>query len=179
MGLRFCASSVEFRKGKAGRGLDFDTGTVSLEVQEAKSMTGEPGLGARLRSARGAIEARCLARTSAPQLLTMVDSRPLSHHHSPVAVILTTAVFDRWLERLRDRRAVARVQVRIDRAEMGNLGDCKPVGGGVSEMRIDYGPGYRVYFVQRGHELVILLAGGEKGSQGKDIEAAKALAKQV
>lgn len=109
----------------------------------------------------------------------MVDKRRGSHHHSPVAVILTTAVFDRWFERLRDRKAAARVQARIDRAEMGNLGDCKPVGGGVSEMRIDHGPGYRVYFVQRGHELIILLAGGEKGSQDKDIEAAKALAKQV
>jgi putative addiction module killer protein len=96
-----------------------------------------------------------------------------------VAVILTTAVFDRWFQRLRDRKAAARVQARIDRAEAGNLGDCKPVGGGVSEMRIDYGPGYRVYFVQRGLELIVLLAGGDKGSQAKDIEAAKALAKQV
>lgn len=96
-----------------------------------------------------------------------------------MAVILTTAVFDRWFERLRDRKAAARVQARIDRAEAGNLGDCKPVGGGVSELRIDYGPGYRVYFVQRGVEVIILLAGGDKGSQAKDIEAAKALAKQV
>lgn len=96
-----------------------------------------------------------------------------------MAVILTTAVFDRWFERLRDRKAAARVQARIDRAGVGNLGDCKPVGGGVSEMRIDYGPGYRVYFVQRGLELIVLLAGGDKGSQAKDIEAAKALAKQV
>jgi putative addiction module killer protein len=96
-----------------------------------------------------------------------------------VAVILTTAVFDRWFERLRDRKAAARVQARIDRAEAGNLGDCRPVGGGVSELRIDYGPGYRVYFVQRGLEVIILLAGGDKGSQAKDIEAAKALAKQV
>jgi putative addiction module killer protein len=96
-----------------------------------------------------------------------------------VAVIFTTAGFDRWFERLRDRNAAARVQARIDRAEAGNLGDCKPVGGGVSEMRINYGPGYRVYFVQRGLELIILLAGGDKGSQAKDIEAAKALAKQV
>lgn len=96
-----------------------------------------------------------------------------------MAVILTTAVFDRWFERLRDRKAAARVQARIDRAEAGNLGDCKPVGGGVSELRIDYGPGYRVYFVQRGLEVIILLAGGDKGSQARDIEAAKALAKQV
>ena len=109
----------------------------------------------------------------------MVDRRPWNRHSSRVAVILTTAVFDRWFERLRDRKAAARVQARIDRAEAGNLGDCKPVGGGVSEMRIDYGPGYRVYFVQRGLELIVLLAGGDKGSQAKDIEAAKALAKQV
>jgi len=109
----------------------------------------------------------------------MVDSRLMNRHHSRVAVIFTTGVFDQWFERLRDRKAAARVQARIDRAEAGNLGDCKPVGGGVSEMRIDHGPGYRVYFVQRGHEFIILLAGGEKGSQAKDIEAAKALAAQV
>jgi putative addiction module killer protein len=75
--------------------------------------------------------------------------------------------------------AATRIQVRIDRAEAGNLGDCRPVGGGVSEMRIDHGPGYRVYFTQRGHELIVLLAGGDKGSQAKDIELAKELAKQV
>lgn len=109
----------------------------------------------------------------------MVDSRPRNRHSSRVAVIFTTAVFDRWFGRLRDRKAAARVQARIDRAEAGNLGDCKGVGGGVSEMQIDYGPGYRVYFVQRGLELIILLAGGDKGAQAKDIEAAKALAKQV
>jgi putative addiction module killer protein len=79
----------------------------------------------------------------------MGDSRLMNRHHSRVAVILTTAVFDKWFGRLRDRNAAARVQVRIDRAEGGNLGDCRPVGGGVSEMRIDDGPGYRVYFVQR------------------------------
>ena len=109
----------------------------------------------------------------------MVDRRPKDRHPPLVAVILTTAVFDRWFQRLRDRKAAARVQARIDRAEAGNLGDCKAVGGGVSEMRIDYGQGYRVYFVQRGLELIVLLAGGDKGSQAKDIEAARALAKQV
>jgi len=109
----------------------------------------------------------------------MVDTCPRNRHSAGVAVILTTAVFDRWFARLRDRKAAARVQARIDRAEAGNLGDCKPIGGGVSEMRIDYGPGYRVYFVQRGFELIVLLAGGDKGSQAKDIEAAKTLAKQV
>lgn len=69
--------------------------------------------------------------------------------------IQTTEVFDDWLAGLKDRQAVRRVQVRIDRAEDGNFGDCEPVGEGVSEMRIHYGPGYRVYFVQRGIEIVI------------------------
>lgn len=98
---------------------------------------------------------------------------------SNVPAIFTTPVFDTWFGGLRDRRAAARIQARIDRAESGNLGDCKPVGEGVSEMRIDVGPGYRVYFLQRGTEVVILLAGGEKSTQTKDIAAAKRLAKQV
>ena len=93
--------------------------------------------------------------------------------------IFTTTVFDVWFNRLRDRRAAARIQARIDRAESGNLGDCKPVGEGVSELRIDVGPGYRVYFLQRGTEVVILLAGGEKSTQTEDVAAAKRLAKQV
>ena len=93
--------------------------------------------------------------------------------------IFTTPVFDRWLERLRDRRAAARIQARIDRAASGNLGDCKPVGEGVSEMRIDYGPGYRLYFVQRGGEVIILLVGGGKSTQARDIEVARELARQL
>ena len=72
-----------------------------------------------------------------------------------------------------------RVQVRIDRAEEGNFGDCEPVGEGVSEMRIHYGPGYRVYFVQRGMEIVILLAGGNKATQSKDINTALEIARQI
>lgn len=93
--------------------------------------------------------------------------------------ILTTDVFDGWFSGLRDRRAALRVQSRIDRAEDGNFGDCEPVGEGVSEMRIHYGPGYRVYFTQRGRELVILLAGGDKSSQAKDIKVAIGLARQL
>ncbi|WKN20996.1 type II toxin-antitoxin system RelE/ParE family toxin [Azotobacter vinelandii] len=93
--------------------------------------------------------------------------------------ILTTDVFDRWFSGLRDRRAAVRVQARIDRAEDGNFGDCEPVGEGVSEMRIHYGPGYRVYFTQRGYELVILLAGGDKSSQAKDIKAAIDMARHL
>ena len=100
-------------------------------------------------------------------------------NNGPVPAIFTTPVFDSWFARLRDRRAAARIQARIDRAESGNLGDCKPIGEGVSEMRIDYGPGYRVYFLQRGSEVVILLVGGGKATQAKDIQRAKELAKQV
>jgi len=82
--------------------------------------------------------------------------------------IRQTELFAKWLSELRDLRAGVRIQARIDRLEMGNAGDTKPVGEGVSEMRIDYGPGYRVYFVRRGDKLIILLAGGDKSSQSKD-----------
>jgi putative addiction module killer protein len=90
-----------------------------------------------------------------------------------------TAVFSDWLDSLQDARAVGRIQVRIRRLSLGNPGDVRPVGAGVSEMRIDYGPGYRVYYVRRGEVLAILLCGGEKTGQDKDIERAKALAKEV
>lgn len=93
--------------------------------------------------------------------------------------IYTTEEFDVWFESLRDKQAARRIQARIDRAEEGNFGDCKPIGEGVSEMRIHYGPGYRVYFVQRGMEIVILLAGGDKSSQDKDIKTALGLAQQI
>jgi len=86
--------------------------------------------------------------------------------------IRKTEQFAKWLDNLRDIQAKARVLVRIERLASGNAGDVKPVGEGVSEMRIDYGPGYRVYFVQRGSELIILLAGGDKSSQSRDIKAA-------
>jgi putative addiction module killer protein len=90
-----------------------------------------------------------------------------------------TEVFAKWFLGLRDIRARARIQARIDRLELGNVGDARPVGEGVSEMRIDYGPGYRVYFVRRGTALVILLAGGDKNSQAKDIRKALDLAREV
>lgn len=93
--------------------------------------------------------------------------------------ILQTELFRSWFSRLKDRKAKAFIQVRLDRAEDGNFGDHKPVGGGVSEMRIDYGPGYRLYYTFRGTELIILLAGGDKSSQMKDIKAAQALARQL
>jgi len=93
--------------------------------------------------------------------------------------IQTTDVFDAWFAGLKDRQAIRRVQVRIERAEDGNFGDCAPVGEGVSEMRIHYGPGFRVYFVRRGMEIVILLAGGNKSTQAKDIKAALEIARQL
>lgn len=93
--------------------------------------------------------------------------------------IRKTELFAKWLDNLRDVQAKARVLVRIERLASGNPGDVKPVGEGISEMRIDYGPGYRVYFIQHGSELIILLAGGDKGSQSKDIKAAIRLAQNL
>lgn len=90
-----------------------------------------------------------------------------------------TTRFATWLAGLRDERARGRILKRLDRAKDGNLGDVAPVGGGVSEMRIFYGPGYRVYFIQRGKKLIVLLCGGDKSTQGADVEEAKALAKEI
>src|SRR3569623_1078214 len=88
-----------------------------------------------------------------------------------------TECFAEWLHALSDNRAKAQIASRIDRLAAGNPGDVKPVGAGISEMRIDYGPGYRVYFFQRGRIVVILLCGGDKASQVTDIARAKALAR--
>jgi putative addiction module killer protein len=90
--------------------------------------------------------------------------------------LIRSATFDKWLSGLRDRRAVARIAARLDRLAAGNSGDAEPVGEGVSELRINYGPGYRVYFIRQGPVLVILLCGGDKSSQGRDIRLARALA---
>lgn len=92
--------------------------------------------------------------------------------------VLRTAIFDHWLGKLKDRRAVARILVRIDRLALGNPGDVKSVGGGVSELKIDYGPGYRVYFAQRGQQLVLLLCGGDKSTQSDDISTAQRIAEE-
>jgi putative addiction module killer protein len=90
-----------------------------------------------------------------------------------------TESFAHWLAGLRDERARGRINARIRRLALGNPGDVKPVGEGVLEMRIDYGPGYRVYFVQRGAALVILLAGGDKGTQNRDIAMARELSRAL
>jgi putative addiction module killer protein len=92
--------------------------------------------------------------------------------------IRRTSVFDKWLKNLRDSNARTRILARIKRLAEGNPGDCAPIGEGLSEMRIFYGPGYRVYFKDTGAEIVILLCGGDKSTQQKDIETAKILAKE-
>jgi len=92
--------------------------------------------------------------------------------------LFKTDVFDRWLTELRDVRARARIEARIRRLSIGNPGDAKPVGEGISEMRIDYGPGYRVYYLKRGRIVVVLLCGGDKSTQDRDIVVAKAIAAQ-
>ena len=93
--------------------------------------------------------------------------------------IRRTEYFDKWLSALKDARAKAKITVRIDRLAAGNPGDVKPVGSGVSEMRIDYGPGYRVYYKQKGAELILLLMGGDKSTQEADIKSALALAAEL
>lgn len=90
-----------------------------------------------------------------------------------------TDVFTKWFDGLKDRRAKARIQVRIDRVQMGNFGDVAPVGDGISELRIFYGPGYRVYFVQINSVVVVLLSGGSKATQKSDIAKAKEIALQL
>jgi len=94
-----------------------------------------------------------------------------------VIEIRQTEEYSGWFEKLRDRQARARILARIRRLSLGNPGDVEPVGEGVSEMKIDYGPGYRVYYKQRGKTLVVLLAGGDKKSQKRDIKKAQELAR--
>ena len=96
-----------------------------------------------------------------------------------MSTIWRTAHFDHWLKELRDSKARAKILVRIDRLRLGNPGDVEPVGDGISEMRIHYGLGYRVYFKRRGEEVIIILAGGSKSTQHRDIALAKRLASQL
>jgi putative addiction module killer protein len=93
--------------------------------------------------------------------------------------IQETEHFAKWLVELRDVRAKARILARLDAVRLGNLGDVKSVGGGVSEMRVDVGPGYRVYFTRRQRVVVVLLSGGDKSTQAKDIASAKLMAQQI
>jgi putative addiction module killer protein len=94
-----------------------------------------------------------------------------------VLEVLKSATFEKWFNGLRDRQAQARITARISRLALGNAGDVKPVGSGVSEMRIDCGPGYRVYFQQRGPAIALLLCAGDKSTQDADIRRAIQIAK--
>ena len=96
-----------------------------------------------------------------------------------VIEIRKTEIFAKWLDEIQDIRARARILVRIERLSAGNPGDVKPVGEGVSELRIDYGTGYRVYYKKQGRKLILLLAGGDKNSQAKDIKTALRLARNL
>jgi putative addiction module killer protein len=89
-----------------------------------------------------------------------------------------TETFRKWRIRLKDERIRALIASRLDRLAFGNAGDVRPVGQGISELRIDYGPGYRIYFMKRGNTIIILLCGGDKGTQTKDIQTAKRLASE-
>ncbi len=93
--------------------------------------------------------------------------------------IRQTIEYARWFGALRDRTAKARIDIRLRRLSLGNPGDAKPVGDGISELRIDYGPGYRIYYVRQGSMLIVLLAGGDKSSQARDIRRAKELARDL
>jgi putative addiction module killer protein len=96
-----------------------------------------------------------------------------------VIEVQRTDIFAGWLDDLRDLRGRARIQARLERLALGNPGDVRPVGEGVSELRINYGPGYRVYFTKRGQQLVVLLAGGDKSTQAADIQTALQLARNL
>lgn len=96
-----------------------------------------------------------------------------------MVVVRQTETFSEWLQDLRDRKAAAKIAARLARIELGNFGDAEPVGEGVTELRIHFGPGYRVYVVQRGEVLVVVLCGGDKSSQDRDIRRAKEMAREL
>jgi putative addiction module killer protein len=108
--------------------------------------------------------------------MELVVNQDIVAYKQQMPTVRMTETFEAWLYDLRDAKARSKIAVRIQRLADGNPGDVAAVGEGVSEMRINFGPGYRVYYVNRGRELVILLCGGDKASQARDIEAAKRLA---
>ena len=109
----------------------------------------------------------------------ILEIRSFVIYSSQMTEIRQTPIFRKWLDDLADKRAAERIAQRIVRLQSGLIGDVKPVGGGVSELRIDHGPGYRVYFVKRGTVLIILLCGGDKRSQSRDIARARSLANEL
>lgn len=133
-----------------------------------------------VREGFGVTRTHCERLTVTVDLSTIVDNGFISRNIGEMVQIVRTDVYERWVRKLKDRKAVARISVSIRKISLGNFGDVKPVGAGVSEVRIDYGPGYRLYFVQRrSGEIVILLCGGTKQRQGSDISRAKEMAKNL
>lgn len=106
---------------------------------------------------------------------TLVQRKSVRYNRH-VAVVRTTRTIDRWLKGLKDEKTRVRILLRLDRLAHGNPGQVAPIGNGLSELKINSGPGYRIYFLQSGSELIVLLCGGDKSTQGKDIAAAKKLA---
>lgn len=125
-----------------------------------------------------------LNETKAPKgvgvayMITVVVTAGIDNYSCQMIEMLRSDTFDRWLSGLRDRRAVVRIAAHLDRLVAGNPGDAQPVGEGISELRIHYGPGYRAYFIQKGRVLIVLLCGGDKSTQDRDIRQAKALASE-
>lgn len=111
-------------------------------------------------------------------MITVVVIASWRNYSCHMVELIRSWLFDDWLSGLRDRRAKVRIAARLDRLAVGNPGDVKPVGGGISELRINYGPGYRVYYMTRSKVLIVLLCGGDKSTQDADIKQAKALADQ-
>lgn len=107
---------------------------------------------------------------------TLVDLLSTTVYSRAVYEILKSSTFDAWLRRLRDREAKARVEVRIRRLSLGNPGQSRSLAGGINELKIDYGPGYRVYYTFKGKTLILLLCGGDKSTQSKDIRLATKIA---
>ena len=103
----------------------------------------------------------------------------LMRYTKSVIIVRETENFRKWIKGLKDKIALSLITARIRRISTGNLGDTKPVGSGVFELRIDYGPGYRVYFIQRGRKIIVLLCGGIKTSQTRNIESAKRIAEKL
>ena len=109
-------------------------------------------------------------------MITTVDTFRAVNYSLRMVELIKSDKFDRWFRKLKDRHAKARIQMRIDRLALGNPGDVEPIGDGLSELRIGYGPGYRVYYMQRGDVLIVLLCGGDKRTQNQDIQKAKSIA---
>jgi putative addiction module killer protein len=110
------------------------------------------------------------------RLPTTVDSKGCVNYGYHMIEMIQSNAFNQWLAGLRDSNAKARIQIRLRRLSLGNPGDVKPVGDGISELRIDYGPGYRVYYMKRGPIVIVLLCGGDKSTQARDIAQAKSIA---